>query len=54
MPFSPSTSIRSCHYCRKNLCSRHSYILNNHIVCKKCMLVQKYLKPIFFKRITEA
>jgi hypothetical protein len=54
MPFSPSTSIRSCHYCRKNLCSRHFHILNNHTICKKCLLVQKYLKPVFFKRVRES
>jgi hypothetical protein len=50
MPFSPSTSVKSCFYCRRNLCSRHHFIYENHIVCKKCMFIQKYLKPLFFKK----
>ena len=50
-----SPNVRVCFHCRANLCSRHYYIFQNHIVCKSCrskqFVLKKILKPIFFKRV---
>jgi len=49
VPF--SFSIHHCHFCRKSLCSHHHFIFDNRIVCHRCMLIQKYIKPIFWRKV---
>ncbi len=55
IPFSPASQMRSCFHCRANLCSRHYYVFQNHIVCKSCrrkqFFLKKILRPIFFRRV---
>ena len=56
-PFSPSDKMRSCFHCRARLCENHTHIFNNHIVCARCrrrqFIINRLLKPIFFRRIKE-
>lgn len=50
IPF--SFNIRNCFFCRKSLCIRHSHVHSNQIVCTRCLILQKYIKPIFFRKVS--
>lgn len=57
--YSPASTSRRCFTCRKSLCEKHYVLSDKRIRCRACdrnfrlkrFLIQKILRPLFFKKV---